>query len=52
MTTNQFINSEEISSFDESLSPPEKFQFVLTGELLTENNSEFFQLRVINCNLR
>ena len=44
MTTNQFINSEVIGSFDESNSPREKFQFVLTGELLTENNSEFFQL--------
>ena len=44
MTTNQLINSEVIGEKDESLSPPEKFQFVLTGELLTENNSDFFRL--------
>lgn len=44
MTTNQLINSEVIGSKDESFSPREKFQFVLTGELLTENNAEFFRL--------
>ena len=44
MTTNQFIKSKVIGSKGESLLPPEKFQFVLTGELLTENNSEFFRL--------
>ncbi len=44
MTTNQLINSEVIGSKDESFSRREKFQFVLTGELLTENNSEFFRL--------
>ncbi len=44
MTTNQLINSEVIAEKDESFSPREKFQFVLTGELLTENNAEFFRL--------
>ncbi len=44
MTTNQLINSEVIAEKDESFSPREKFQFFLTGELLTENNAEFFRL--------
>ncbi len=44
MTSNQLINSEVSVEKDPSLSVPEKFQCVLTGELLTENDSEIFRL--------
>ncbi len=44
MTTEQLINSEVGVENDESKSPPEKFQFVLRGELVTENSAEFLQL--------
>ena len=44
MTSNQLINSEVSVEKDPSLSEPEKFQCVLTGELLTENDSEVFRL--------
>ncbi len=44
MTSEQLIDSEVAVEQDESKSPPEKFQFVLRGELITENEAEFLQL--------
>ena len=44
MTSEQLINSEVTVENEESKSPPEKFQFVLRGELITENEAEFLQL--------
>ena len=44
MTTEQLINSEVAVEQDESNSPPEKFQLVLRGELIAENETEFLQL--------
>ena len=44
MTSEQLIDSEVAVEQDESKSPPEKFQFVLRGELVTENEAEFLQL--------
>ena len=45
MTSEQLIKSEVAVENDESNSPPEKFQFVLRGELITENETEFFTAR-------
>ncbi len=44
MTTEQLINSEVAVEQEQSNSPPEKFQFVLRGELVKENEAEFLQL--------
>ena len=46
MTTNQSINSEVAIENNESNSAPEKFQLVLRGELIKENETEaeFLQL--------
>ena len=46
MTTEQLSDSEVAVENDESKSPPEKFQFVLRGELIKENETEaeFLQL--------
>ena len=37
MTTEQLSDLEVAVEQEESKSPPEKFQFVLRGELITEN---------------
>ena len=44
MTSEQLINSEVAVENDKANLPPEKFQFVLRGELVTENEAEFLQL--------
>ncbi len=44
MITNPLINSEVAVENDKANLPPEKFQFVLRGELVTENEIEFLQL--------
>ncbi len=44
MTENQVINSEVSAQNEESLSNQEKFQFVLRGKVITENNSQFLVL--------
>ena len=46
MTTNPLINSEVAVENDKANLPPEKFQFVLRGELIKENETEaeFLQL--------
>ena len=44
MTTEQLNDSEVAVEQEESNSPPDKFQLVLRGELVTENEAEFLQL--------
>ncbi len=44
MTTEQLLNNEVAVEQEFSNSLPEKFQFVLRGELVTENEIEFLQL--------
>ena len=44
MTTEQLLNNEVAVENNESNSAPEKFQFVLRGELIAENEAEFLQL--------
>ena len=44
MTSEQLINGEVAIENNESNSAPEKFQFVLRGELIKENEAEFLQL--------
>ncbi len=44
MTTDNLINSEVSVESDSSLSVPELFQFVVRGEVLTENEELFFQV--------
>ena len=44
MTSEQLNDSEVAVEQDQSKSPPDKFQFVLRGELITENDAEFLQL--------
>ena len=44
MTSEQLIDSEVAVEQEESNSAPEKFQFVLRGELIAENEAEFLQL--------
>jgi len=44
MTTDNLINNEISAQEDSSLSIPELFQFVIRGEILTENEKLFFQV--------
>ena len=44
MTSEQLADSEVAVENNASNSSPEKFQFVLRGELITENEAEFLQL--------
>ena len=44
MTSEQLINSEVAVENEESNSAPEKFQLVLRGSLIKENETEFLQL--------
>ncbi len=44
MTSEQLTNSEVAVENEESNSPPDKFQLVLRGELIAENEAEFLQL--------
>ena len=44
MTSEQLINGEVAVEQEESNSPPDKFQLVLRGSLITENEAEFLQL--------
>lgn len=44
MTSEQLINSEVAVEHQELNSPPDNFQFVLRGEIITENEAEFLLL--------